>query len=81
VARAVVTLDGVPVQEIPAAIPTLSAIVRAPWFELKIFDRPGSVVEAQNDGEEWVAGLRWRIEVRRHALRLVVPPHLADAPR
>jgi diacylglycerol kinase family enzyme len=72
-ARAIVTLDGLPVQELEAPLPPLSPIQRAPWFEMKIHDRPGGVVEAQNDGEEWVAATRWRVDVVRHAIDLVVP--------
>jgi hypothetical protein len=71
--RAVVTLDGLPMHEIEAPLPQLSPILRAPWFDMKVNDRPGGVVEAQNDGEEWVAAARWRIEVVRHAIDLVVP--------
>ncbi len=76
IARAVVTLDGLPVHELeetPVPLPALSPIIRAPWFTLKIHDRPGGVVEAQNDGEEWVAASTWKIEVVRHAIELVVP--------
>ncbi len=73
VGRAVVTLDGLPMHEIEAPLPQLSPILRAPWFDMKVNDRPGGVVEAQNDGEEWVAAARWRIEVVRHAIDLVVP--------
>ncbi|MEN9785694.1 MAG: hypothetical protein RLZZ299_958 [Pseudomonadota bacterium] len=74
IARAVVNLDGLPV--VPQLTPAgaLSPIVRAPWFELHIKDRPlGEVVEAQLDGEEWRVAERWRVETVRHALRLCVP--------
>lgn len=73
IGRAIVTLDGLPVQELEAPIPTLSPILRAPSFTLKIHDRPGGVVEAQNDGEEWVAAATWKIDVARHAIDLIVP--------
>lgn len=76
IARAVVTLDGLPAHELneaPVPLPQLSPILRASSFTLKIHDRPGGVVEAQNDGEEWVAAATWRIEVVRHAIDLVVP--------
>lgn len=73
IGRAIVTLDGLPVQELEAPIPPLSPIIRAPSFTLRIHDRPGGVVEAQNDGEEWVAAATWKIDVVRHAIDLIVP--------
>lgn len=74
IGRAVVTLDGLPVpHELDPALPPLTPIIRAPWFRLKVLDRPGGVVEAQIDGEEWVAAASWRIDVVRHAIDLVVP--------
>ncbi|MFN7147567.1 MAG: hypothetical protein ACK4YP_27615, partial [Myxococcota bacterium] len=73
IGRAIVTLDGLPVQELEAPIPALSPIIRAPSFTLKIHDRPGGNVEAQNDGEEWVAAATWKIDVVRHAIDLIVP--------
>lgn len=76
VARAIVTLDGLPVHELneaPVPLPQLSPILRSSTFTLKIHDRPGGVVEAQNDGEEWVAAATWHISVHRHAIDLVVP--------
>jgi diacylglycerol kinase family enzyme len=73
VERAVVTLDGLPVHELDPVLPALSPIVRAPSFTLRVLDRLGSVVEAQIDGEEWIAAASWRIEVVRHAIDLVVP--------
>jgi diacylglycerol kinase family enzyme len=73
IGRAVVTLDGLPVHELDPALPLLTPIIRAPWFRLRVLDRPGGVVEAQIDGEEWVAAAAWKIEVVRHAIDLVVP--------
>lgn len=73
IGRAVVTLDGLPVHELDPALPPLTPIIRAPWFHLRVHDRPGGVVEAQIDGEEWVAAASWRIDVVRHAIDLVVP--------
>ncbi len=73
IGRAIVTLEGLPAHEFNRALPTLSAIVRASAFTLRVHDRPGSVVEAQIDGEEWVAAASWQIEVVRHALDLVIP--------
>jgi diacylglycerol kinase family enzyme len=82
VARAVVTLDGVPAHELDEvipliepipALPRLSPITRASAFELRIHDRPGGLVEAQIDGEEWVSAARWTVQVVRHAIDLVVP--------
>ncbi len=52
----------------------LSPPVRAPWFDIKLHDRPmAQPVEAQVDGEEWQRGARCRIDVLRHAIRLVAP--------
>jgi diacylglycerol kinase family enzyme len=73
IGRAVVTLDGLPVHELDPALPLLTPIIRAPWFRLRVLDRPGGVVEAQIDGEEWVGAAAWKIEVVRHAIDLVVP--------
>jgi diacylglycerol kinase family enzyme len=73
IARSIVSLDGVPAHELDEALPKLSPILRASSFRLKVLDRPGSVVEAQIDGEEWVAAASWRIDVVRHAIDLVVP--------
>jgi diacylglycerol kinase family enzyme len=76
IGRAIVTLDGLPAHELneaPVPLPQLSPILRSNRFSLKIHDRPGSVVEAQNDGEEWVAATEWEIEVVRHAIDLVTP--------
>ncbi|MDP2317066.1 MAG: diacylglycerol kinase family protein [Pseudomonadota bacterium] len=73
IGRAVVTLEGLPVQQLDPGLPPLTPIIRAPWFRLKVMDRPGGVVEAQIDGEEWVAAASWSIQVVRHAIDLVVP--------
>lgn len=57
----------------------LSAPVRAPWFDVRVRARPlAAPVEAQLDGEEWVRAERYRVEVVRHALRLVVPRELDE---
>jgi diacylglycerol kinase family enzyme len=76
VARAVVARQEVPLFEtdLAEAGVALSPIVRAPWFDLRIHDRPMSdPVEAQLDGEMWPHAARYRVEVVRHAIRLVVP--------
>lgn len=80
IGRAIVTLDTtpLPLHELEA-IRKMSPIIRAPTFTVKLLDRPlGEPVEAQLDGEEWLNAASWRIEVVRHALRLIVPAHLGD---
>lgn len=77
IARAVVTLDGtpLPLHELEN-LRKLSPIVRAPWFHIKIHDRPmGQPVESQLDGEELIVAASWRVEVVRHAIQLIVPEH------
>lgn len=57
----------------------LSEPLRAPWFDVHIHARPlAAAIEAQLDGEEWVRAERYRIDVQRHALRLVVPRELDE---
>jgi diacylglycerol kinase family enzyme len=75
IARAVVTLDGVPLHPLENLV-ELSPIIRASSFTVRVMDRPmGQPVESQLDGEEWVSGVaKWRVEVKRHAIRLIVPP-------
>lgn len=73
-ARAVVHLDGLPVVSQLTPSGALSPVTRAPWFDIRIKDRPlGQVVEAQLDGEESMIAERWRIETVQHALQLCVP--------
>ena len=58
---------------------SLSPAVRAPWFDIRLHDRPlGQAVEAQIDGEEWIRSQRVRIDVLRHAITLIVPSKLAS---
>lgn len=73
IARAVLAHEQVPLfaDELPAGL-QLSEILRAPWFNLT-FREAGAPVECQIDGEEHPNGARARIEVVRHALRLIVP--------
>lgn len=59
----------------------LSPITRASSFHLRILDRPmAAPVEAQIDGEEFPAAASYRIEVVRHAIRLIVPEGAGSAP-
>lgn len=52
----------------------LSPITRAQRFTIRIDERPlAAPVEAQVDGEEFPRASTYRVEVVRHALRLVVP--------
>lgn len=73
IARALLAHEQVPMfaEGLPAGF-QLSEIVRAPWFQLVIRER-GVKVEAQVDGEEHPSGTRWRIDVVRHAIQLIVP--------
>ncbi len=73
IARALVAHEQIPMfaKTLPPGF-QLSEIVRAPWFELDIYER-GVPVEAQVDGEEHTSGKRWRIDVVRHAVQLIVP--------
>jgi diacylglycerol kinase family enzyme len=84
VARAVMHHELVPSYELPPnPLLKLSPITRATSFHIRILDRPLSApMEAQVDGEEFPAAASYRIEVVRHALRLVVPSAqaAADAP-
>ncbi|MFZ5477602.1 MAG: diacylglycerol/lipid kinase family protein [Myxococcota bacterium] len=74
IARAVVHLDGVPMPVPLDQLAELSPIVRASRFVVRVHDRPmGEPVESQLDGEEWVSAASYRVEVVRHALRLIVP--------
>ena len=74
IARAVVNLEGVPLPLPFEEMAELSPVYRARVFDIRIHDRPmGQPVEAQLDGEEWITAGRWRVEVVRHALRLIVP--------
>lgn len=80
-ARGIVHHEQIPVNEpdLNDVGLTLSAPIRAPWFDIRLHDRPmGQPVESQIDGEEWIGAQRVRIEVLRHALRLVVPESLAS---
>lgn len=53
----------------------LSPITRARAFHIRIDDRPlAAPVEAQIDGEEFPRASAYRIEVVRHALKLLTPP-------
>jgi diacylglycerol kinase family enzyme len=80
IARAIATLDGLPVKPPVESVKELSPVVRARRFELRIHDRPmGEPVEAQLDGEEWVTAARWQVETVRHAIRLVVPENPAPS--
>jgi hypothetical protein len=73
IARSVVSLDGVPMPPIDQIV-ELSPIVRGSRFTVRLLDRPmGQPVETQLDGEEWIAASSFRVEVARHALRLIVP--------
>ncbi len=81
-ARGVVHHEMVPMNEPDLAGVgwTLSPVVRAPWFDIRLRDRPlAQPVEAQIDGEEWQRSARCRIEVLRHAIRLVVPKRMDEA--
>lgn len=52
----------------------LSPILRSSRMDIRLVERPGTpVLEGQLDGEEWIAALSFRVEVKRHAIRLVVP--------
>ncbi len=52
----------------------LSKVIRSPWFHIRLRDRPGGEpIESQLDGEEWRSATSYRIDVVRHALRLIVP--------
>jgi diacylglycerol kinase family enzyme len=74
IARAVVHLDGVPIPVPLDQLAELSPIVRSSRFTVRVNDRPmGQPVEAQLDGEEWISAASFRVEVVRHALRLIVP--------
>lgn len=73
IARAVVTLDGMPLHPLEN-LADLSPIIRASAFTVKVLDRPmGQPVESQVDGEEWISATSWQIQVVRHAIRLIVP--------
>ncbi|HND28595.1 MAG TPA: diacylglycerol kinase family protein [Myxococcota bacterium] len=49
-------------------------VYRSSSFQIRLHERPGSPgVDAQLDGEEWVGGWSFDVEVRRHALRLIIP--------
>lgn len=79
IARAIVTLDGtpLPLHQLESLRP-MSPMTRAPWFHLRIHDRPmGQPVESQLDGEELIVAASWKIEVVRHAIRLIVPGNVA----
>jgi diacylglycerol kinase family enzyme len=75
-ARGIIHHEQIPVNEpdLHEVGLTLSPPVRAPWFDIRLHDRPmGQAVESQIDGEEWIGCQRVRVEVLRHALTLVVP--------
>ena len=71
-------------QEVPLNAEHLLALgvqvtppLRASAFDIRLLPRAlAQPVEAQIDGEEWVRAERYRIEVVRHAIRLVVPRSL-----
>lgn len=76
ITRSVVHFEQVPIREEHLAVVgrKLTEGLRAPWFDVRLRPRPlAQAPEAQLDGEEWVRAERYRIEVLRHALRLVVP--------
>ena len=80
-ARGIVHHEQIPVNEpdLNEVGLSLSASIRAPWFDIRLHDRPlGQPVESQIDGEEWIGSQRVRIDVLRHALRLVVPVSLSS---
>lgn len=55
----------------------LTPALRSSTFDIRLLPRPmAQPVEAQIDGEEWLRAERYRVEVVRHALRLVVPAGL-----
>ncbi|MSP57180.1 MAG: hypothetical protein EXR69_16520 [Myxococcales bacterium] len=74
IARALLAHEQVPLytEEMREAGMDLSGILRAPWFNLRFVERDVRV-EAQVDGDEHPGGTAWRVEVVRHALRLIVP--------
>lgn len=81
IARAVATLDGLPVKPPVETVKELSPVTRARRFQLRIHDRPlGEPVEAQLDGEEWLTAARWDVEVVRHAIRLITPAVPTSSP-
>ncbi len=76
ITRSVVHLEQVPLQErhLAAVGRPLSEGLRSSWFDVHLRPRPlAQAPEAQLDGEEWIRAERYRIDVIRHALRLVVP--------
>ena len=51
-----------------------SVIYRGQRFSVELRDRPGgTTIESQLDGEEWLNISRLEVDVRRHALELIVP--------
>ncbi len=59
----------------------LTPALRAANFDIRLLPRPlAQPVESQIDGEEWMRAERFRVEVVRHALRLVVPRSLDGHP-